>query len=154
MTCGETLRRLAVILAIAGATPALLWFDTANSQTEVRFDHFTTGFRLEGTHRFADCESCHVNGIFEGTPTDCADCHSQASLVRATYQPPTHLPVSTRCDGCHRENVWDVVMRVDHLEVKGSCSSCHNNRVVAGQPPQHIPTTAECDSCHNTRWWR
>lgn len=118
------------------------------------FDHFTTGFRLEGAHRVAECESCHTEGIFSGTPTECAGCHSQANLVRATSQPPTHVPTTDRCNACHRPFSWVPVARFDHLEAMGSCSSCHNNRVVAGQPPMHIATPLECDSCHNTRFWR
>lgn len=132
----------------------LLPFESSSQEAQPTFDHFTTGFRLDGAHRLAECESCHVNGIFAGTPTECGGCHTQASRVRATWQPPRHLMVSERCDACHRPVSWVPVARVDHFEVYGSCSSCHNNIAAPGQPPQHIPTTSECDACHNTRFWR
>ena len=40
--------------------------------TRAPFDHLTTGFELEGKHREATCESCHVNAVFKGTSRDCA----------------------------------------------------------------------------------
>lgn len=136
-----------------GVMPLLLFCST-NSLAKTPFDHFTTGFRLEGAHRFAECETCHSDGSFAGTPTRCGECHAQASRTRATWRPPTHLPTTNSCDSCHRPNTWAPVIRFDHLEVFGTCSSCHNNVIVAGQHPQHIATTSECDDCHNTRMWR
>lgn len=147
-------RLLALAVAIGVAALASLSVSSAGPAAKTQFDHFTTGYRLEGAHRFAECESCHSDGNFAGTPTRCADCHTQASRTRATRQPPTHLPTTDRCDACHRPNAWAPMIRFDHLEVVGTCSSCHNNVITAGQHPQHIPTTAECDSCHNTRTWR
>ena len=36
----------------------------------------------------------------------------------------------------------------DHLNVLGTCSSCHNNVQAIGKPVGHLVTTAECGSCH------
>lgn len=144
-------------LAIAATTVLVLLHlpqNVAHSQSQPTFDHFTTGFRLEGMHRFAECEACHNNGLFTGTPSSCDGCHTQASRIQATRQPPKHINTTERCDACHRPVAWSPVARVDHLEVQGSCSSCHDNFRAGGQPAQHIPTTSECDSCHNTRFWR
>ena len=143
-----------VFLALAAATIGLFAATSNESAAETKFDHLTTGFRLEGAHRVADCESCHSDGLFAGTPTDCVGCHSQANRIRASWQPATHLQTTDRCDSCHRPFSWSPVARFDHLETRGTCSSCHNNRIVAGQHPQHIQTSEECDSCHNTRFWR
>ncbi len=143
-----------VIAACFAVSILLVPFESRSSDAKPTFDHFTTAFRLEGGHRLAECEGCHINGIFAGTPTECVGCHTQASRVRATWQPATHLPVTEQCDACHRPVSWVPVVRVDHLEVQGSCSSCHNNITVRGQHAQHIPTTNECDACHNTRFWR
>lgn len=141
-------------LAVVAAAVLLVSFSPRESIADKAFDHLTTGFRLEGAHRFAECESCHIKGVFDGTPKQCASCHTQASRIQATFQPATHLPVSKRCDSCHRPFSWAPAARFDHLEVRSTCSSCHNNRIVAGQHPQHAPTTQECDSCHNTRSFR
>ena len=142
------------MLALCSATLALFVVASGESAAEPRFDHLTTGFRLEGAHLVADCESCHSDGLFAGTPTDCVGCHAQANRIRATWKPQTHLQTTDRCDSCHRPHSWVPVARFDHFETQTSCSSCHNNRIVAGQHPQHIPTTEQCDSCHNTRFWR
>jgi hypothetical protein len=43
------------------------------AQSAVRnFDHLKTGFALTGFHTNVRCESCHIKGVFKGTPRDCA----------------------------------------------------------------------------------
>lgn len=124
-----------------------------NSIAQSTFDHYATGFRLDGAHRFADCESCHTDGIFAGTPTQCSGCHTQASRINATSKPPVHIMATDRCDACHRPNVWAAVNRVDHLEVQGTCISCHNGQKAGGKPPNHLQTDNQCDNCHRTTAW-
>jgi len=114
------------------------------------FDHFTTAFRLDGAHEFAECESCHVDGLFVGTPTRCSGCHAQGTRVRATPQPPQHIATTEFCDSCHRTNTWAPVIAVDHLETKGTCVSCHDGRHALGKPVDHIPAGNQCDDCHRT----
>ena len=114
--------------ALFGLAMLLLPAVPDQSAAQSNFDHFTTGFRLEGAHRFAECEACHTDGMFEGTPTRCGDCHTQASRMRVAWKPPTHITASDRCDSCHRPNAWVAVARVDHLEVIGTCMSCHNGQ--------------------------
>lgn len=144
-----------LLVAVTTITITLLLpFNSSGQEAQPTFDHFTTGFDLDGAHRFVECEACHVNAVFEGSPTDCVGCHAQGSRIRATWQPPTHLTVNERCESCHRPQAWVPVARVDHLEVQGPCSSCHNNITARGQHPQHIVTTSECDACHNVRFWR
>ena len=154
MPVGKLFRLPLLVLLFSFAGLLLLAKTSSDSVAKTKFDHLTTGFRLEGAPRAAECESCHTDGVFAGTPTNCENCHTQASRIQATWKPPTHLQTSNSCDACHRSFAWVSVARFDHLEVRGTCSSCHNNMIVAGQQPQHIPTTAECDSCHNTRFWR
>ncbi len=124
------------------------------SVAQSKFDHFTTGFRLEGSHRFAACESCHTDGMFSGTARHCAGCHSQSSRSNATSQPQTHITTTNRCDACHRPNTWVGVMRVDHFETRGACYACHNGRKANGKPANHVPAPNTCDDCHNTVAWR
>ena len=45
------------------------------------FDHLTTGFELEGQHKQVKCESCHVDGVFKGTPVACVGCHAPGTRV-------------------------------------------------------------------------
>jgi len=154
MRTRDSIRLPLLCLLASSATMLLLAQMSTDSMAQTRFDHLTTGFRLEGAHRSAECEACHTDGVFAGTPTTCADCHTQASRIRAAWKPPTHLLTTDSCDSCHQPIAWVPVARFDHFEVQSTCSSCHNNMIVAGQHPQHMPTTAECDACHNTRFWR
>ena len=128
----------------------LLLLPAGSGTAQSSFDHFTTGFRLEGAHRFAECEACHTDGLFEGTPTQCAGCHTQASRTQASSQPATHVTTTDRCDSCHRPNAWAGVVRVDHLEVLGTCASCHDGRTATGKPADHVPAGNQCDNCHRT----
>jgi hypothetical protein len=67
------------------------------------FEHIKTGFALTGQHANERCESCHQNGVFKGTPRDCASCHlsgtrwSRGNVVMNQ----NHLPTQLSCDSCH-----------------------------------------------------
>ena len=97
-----------------------------------RFDHLKTGFALRGAHRSVRCESCHVRGIFKGTPKVCAGCHSRASRIAATVKPANHVPSGSECDLCHTPTVWSAA-RFNHntLGIDGTprtCIRCHNGQ--------------------------
>lgn len=115
------------------------------------FDHQDTGFDLTGAHSRAACDSCHVENRFVGTPGQCVGCHSGTGLVAATGQPSHHALTTQNCARCHRAESWAAVTRVDHLEVIGSCTSCHDGVRARGQFIGHIPTVADCGQCHSTR---
>ena len=80
------------------------------------FDHFTTGFPLTGQHLNERCESCHINGIFKGTPRDCASCHtagtrwSRSNVVKGQ----NHFPTQLACDSCHGVQKWSQDIAFDH----------------------------------------
>ena len=83
--------RLRVVLAVLLATAASL----AAAQAPGRdFDHVRTGFPLTGQHTNERCESCHLNGVFKGTPRDCASCHTAgARWARGNVvKPQNHVP--------------------------------------------------------------
>ena len=74
----------------------------AFAQTGVpkNFDHLKTGFALTGAHVQTRCESCHLNGLFKGTPRDCASCHvSGARYARGNVvRPANHVPTTLACE--------------------------------------------------------
>ena len=133
----------ALVLVTAGLVAAV----PAEARTS-SFDHFTTGFDLVGQHKDVPCESCHVGGIFKGTPTDCFSCHAAGSRIGATSKPTNHILSSNDCATCHTPYGWRPVAKFNHINVLGSCSSCHNNNQTVGKSATHIPTTAECNTCH------
>jgi hypothetical protein len=144
--------------SVLGAVAVLLacWAGTgAQAQTpfDSDFDHFTTGWPLEGSHRNVECSSCHVAGIFQGTSRQCIDCHSKGGLVRATPLPLKHIRTTAQCQDCHVETTWAPVWRVDHFQVQGSCSACHNGVIATGKNPTHIASGNNCEDCHSTFAW-
>lgn len=143
----STARLLATGLLFAYLSPTDAF---AQSSIASSFDHYTTGYRLDGEHQFASCESCHADGMFVGTPIDCFGCHTESSRVRASTKPPQHVLTSERCESCHRTSGWVPVTRMDHLEAFGTCVSCHDGRRARGKPPNHVPAGDMCDDCHRT----
>ena len=95
---------------------------------EVNHNQF---FPLTGSHTGLDCESCHINGVFAGTPRDCVGCH------RADYDAtsdPNHAQAGfpTDCESCHTTATW-LGAETDHsfFPLTGShrnldCESCHD----------------------------
>lgn len=156
----ETRILAAVSLYCVGAifaTLALLFLtrpEPASAQgTPRRFDHLTTGFELEGAHRDVPCESCHVAAMFKGTPKDCRGCHAQGSRINALAKPASHILSSESCGECHSTVAWSPADRFDHLQVRGSCASCHNNIQATGKPLDHVASSDTCDTCHTTTAW-
>ena len=144
---------------ILGWVVALLFAFTslqAAAQTSVRdFDHLKTGYALTGVHVSQRCESCHVNGIFRGTPKDCVSCHTMGQrLARAnTVKPAMHVKTDLGCEACHNTKSFGGA-KFNHAGVAdGSCASCHTGATAPGKPATHIPTQASCDACHNTTAW-
>ncbi|WP_455199976.1 cytochrome c3 family protein, partial [Kaarinaea lacus] len=117
------------------------------------FDHLTTGFPLDGSHAILDCEGCHVGGVFDALPKECANCHDG---VFAAGVSSTHIPVTDDCNVCHTSvNFLDASAGLmDHSVIAGTpCSGCHDGVTATGKGPDHLPTTAECDLCHNVNTW-
>ncbi|MEI8299048.1 MAG: hypothetical protein WCH32_13590 [Pseudomonadota bacterium] len=133
----------ATLLGICGLLAPL-----AGHAGTTTFDHFTTGFDLIGQHKSVPCESCHVGGIFKGTPKDCFSCHAAGSRIGATSKPTNHILSGNDCAQCHTPYGWRPVAKFNHINVLGTCSSCHNGVQSVGKPSTHIPTTAECSTCH------
>jgi len=139
--------RTAIGLMLVAAACALLAPAAGRAAAPV-FDHFTTGFELLGLHRDVSCEACHVGGIFKGTPHDCFACHAPSSRVAAIAKPTSHIISNNDCAQCHTPFGFKPVAMFNHLNVFGTCTSCHNGVQSTGKPAAHIPTAAECSTCH------
>ncbi len=118
------------------------------------FNHDETNFPLDFNHALATCESCHLQGIFIGTPRRCADCHSNLGRIKASAPSSRHIRVIGDCDFCHTSDSWTNVARVDHSAVVGSCANCHNGVISTGKHSGHIASTNICDDCHTTFNWK
>ncbi|MCR4305008.1 MAG: hypothetical protein NUV63_12440 [Gallionella sp.] len=146
-------QRIALIFAL----PLLAASHFALAQTTAPgasgFDHIKTGFYLSGAHVQAKCESCHIHGIFKGTPRDCAGCHLAGNRMGATAKPGRHVPSVSPCDSCHRTAGWTPASFSHAGVAPGACATCHNGSTAASKPGSHVLTTASCDSCHRTLAW-
>ena len=127
----------------------------AQGAGQKNFDHLKTGFALTGKHLQTSCESCHQNGIFKGTPRECALCHvsGMRSARGNVVMPQQHLPTRLTCSSCHNTETF-IGAKFNHAGVApGSCQSCHSSGLSTSKPASHIQTTASCDTCHRTNAW-
>ncbi len=115
--------------------------------------HLSTGFPLRGAHEVTRCESCHVRGVFKGTPKDCATCHGPGARISSVTMTPGHPVVAQPCTVCHNQISFTNI-KFDHTNaMPGSCASCHNGMQASGKPAGHVVTTQSCDTCHKTTLW-
>ena len=118
----------------------------------VNFNHDQTTFPLRGLHSNTACESCHINGVFKGTPNTCEGCHSRGGASTATLKPSTHIPTITGCSSCHIAQSW-LPAKFSHSALTQACATCHNGATATGKPTNHLYTRGSCDSCHKTSAW-
>jgi len=112
-------------------------------------DHSQTAFPLTGLHQAVACDSCHLNGQFAGTPSDCFTCHwsrSQDDVWR--------LQIGQQCDQCHSTAGWTVNVQWQHTDPPAnySLAGVHGQQICLTCHPSHQAqgTAATCDACHHT----
>ena len=133
----RVLAAAAMLLLVALAQPA-----AAEQVDYSKFDHMTTGFPLDGQHLNLRCEQCHLNGIFEGTPRQCSQCHVQGNPRSAVFMPTNHIPTPLPCDSCHTTNTFQGTHFAHSNVMPGTCAQCHNNINATGKTPNHVVTSA------------
>ena len=133
---------------------------------------------VDHTQVLGTCGTCHDGVIATGKhPThiasgnNCDDCHTTVAWLPANVRPREHhgqlrqLPQRHRCDrqepaaladherlrGLPQPDGLDAGRTVDHTQVLGSCSSCHNGTIATGQehqPLQHIAAVQRVPQHH------
>ena len=94
-------------------------------------------FPLVGRHAEIACGACHHNGVYQGTPRDCATCHTADT-------PVPHF--AGACENCHSASAWTPAS-FDHTG-QTQCLSCHT----ADKPADHFD--GQCSACHTTSAWK
>ncbi len=155
---------------------------TAQFSTDCSLCHVSTtwnatnyshsGFPLNGSHKTAVCTSCHQNGVYAGTPTQCVACHlNEYNQV----QDPNHLEAgfSTNCEICHgfeaiswegavfdHNLVWPLQgahrtldcteCHANGYNLPQNCYGCHQADYQSAQDPNHITAgfPTQCEGCH------
>jgi hypothetical protein len=131
------------------------------------FDH-ANFFPLNEIHSSIECESCHQDKVFRGTPTECWQCHLEPEIHAGVF--------GLSCFYCHGEGEWvpanlrqhrfplnhgieDQNLQLDCITCHGenyfeySCFSCHDHKFeeieqshkVAGILEQELNS---CVNCH------
>ncbi len=139
----------AMLLAFAS-----LQAQAATKAQDREFNHTSTGFPLVGVHATTACESCHVGGVFVGTPRACDGCHAVGKRVVATPKSVKHIVTDAPCETCHFNTSTFFGARFNHgTALPGQCDNCHNGRISTGKPSNHPATIYSCDNCHRTTSW-
>lgn len=91
----------------------------------------------------------------QGLSSNCMNCHNgDLDLVPGVSKIKgksfTHMATSKACETCHTPQGFSIIPFVDHQEVFGQCSECHNGVIAIGKSEFHSQTDAECDECHST----
>jgi hypothetical protein len=119
--------------------------NTATWNETSAFDHSLTGFALVGKHVEVECESCHTNKRFHGTPSDCVSCHKKDDVHRGGN--------GEQCEECHVARGWEFTnfdhdletrfpLRGAHAQV--ACNVCHK------QPAALVALPITCNECHKS----
>ena len=88
--------------------------------------------------------------------SQCSTCHdgrfSDANVNPGLIIPKSgsHAGTTNMCQACHTTFGFNLIRYVDHTEVFGNCSTCHNGVDAIGKSKSHVITTGECNDCHNT----
>ncbi|HEY3296100.1 MAG TPA: hypothetical protein VGL38_11745 [bacterium] len=121
---------------------------TTNGWDNGNFNHANTGFPLNGRHTTQQCASCHANGNFVNTPSECVACHRDA--YEGAFNPP-HVQgqFSQQCHRCHVAGGWQpstfahssTGYELSGAHVALACRSCH-------QSGPYNRTPQDCYTCH------
>lgn len=125
---------------------------TAQKERWTAVNHDKTNFPLVGKHRTVPCADCHLEGVLEGTPTECEACH-WTRKQDDRYK----LQLGIHCGDCHTPFDWKKIKANswDHGQVTGfplegihktlDCFECHAAGVFSKQP-------RECYFCHREQY--
>jgi hypothetical protein len=118
---------------------------TTSTWLNATFNHNNTPFPLTGAHVSVPCSSCHIGGVYAGTPTDCYSCH-KADYAGTTNPNHTAAGFPTTCATCHTTTSWagatfnHTWFPMNHGNANGVCSTCHTN------PNDY--SVFQCTNCH------
>jgi hypothetical protein len=124
---------------------------TAWRAAKIFHDRF---FPLTGAHATTPCASCHQNGRYAGTPTDCYACH-QADYAATTNPVHASAGFGTTCRDCHSTSAWQP-STFDHERFfpissgphRRACTDCHLTSSYASFDCLHCHTKSDADHDH------
>ena len=143
---------------------------TTSSWKDIRFDHTTTPFPLEGQHadqtclgchsveRFStaisQCSACHVDYHQEALGNDCQQCHDESAWKptlfshEATAFPLWGAHAAIDCIQCHNNEV-----SFQFTAAPETCFDCHEVAFASTGITVHLTAGPDCESCHTLDVW-
>jgi hypothetical protein len=138
---------------------------TSEDWKATTFDHSRSSFQLVGKHSSVQCDQCHSDKIFKGTPQDCTSCHLKDDAHKGIY--------GTDCGQCHNPQDWKSVS-FDHSMTKFpligkhagiACMNCHTTSPASSTPTNCIACHRnddkhagqfgpDCATCHTPEDWK
>jgi hypothetical protein len=158
---GEFVSRMAMLAPDHKPLGCAACHQTKDWHDMTRFDHSTTKFALDGSHRAVLCIDCHkppnlertmLHVNFADAPVACNECHENPHADQFAER-------ALKCVECHNTNKWKPSL-FDHektgFSLKGghehvACGACHQlKREVNGdQVLFYKPTPKACEACHS-----
>ena len=122
---------------------------SAEGWQTIQFDHDETDFGLQNAHLEVSCNSCHLDDLYQNTPTTCNSCHALDDLHRGQR--------GAQCQSCHSDKKWsesiydhdktDFPLRGGHADAL--CSQCHKETSYLDSAELKLqPPSEACSSCH------
>lgn len=121
-------------------------------------------FALTGAHlstgKCATCASCHINGVFNGTPRTCVACHNGDPSRLTVGRGPLHIPTMLiDCDSCHKTITFTTGITMNHLALGTmKCITCHatgtnfaggmERKSLTHERKTPVPTDCSMAGCH------
>jgi len=145
------------------------------SWNEVKFNHKSTGFSLDGRHATIRCASCHSLKDFRDVSASCYTCHTdvhQGKLAKdceRCHTPQSWIMINTEyahagttfpligrhatldCHACHISEIEG-----EFSLIRSECISCHEADFNSALDPPHttLGFGTRCDDCHMMLAWR
>jgi hypothetical protein len=94
------------------------------------FDH-NTFFPLEAKHASIQCDACHADKAFRGTPSECYQCHQEPDIHAGVF--------GFKCYYCHTADAWSPATLQQH-----------NFPLNHGADDQNAQL--QCDTCHGLNY--
>jgi hypothetical protein len=94
-----------------------------------RMDNFNHDeiFLLEERHTEIDCQACHTNLVYRGTPKLCYECHAEPDIHTGFF--------GQKCQYCHNQSKWTPAYLSVHTfplghgsQESSPCQTCHIDR--------------------------
>ncbi len=163
-TIGKLLAVFALIFAGSVCAAECTAYERLHPTYPLTGSHLSTG-------KCYSCGLCHINGIWNGTPRTCIQCHNGDPSRQTIGRSIKHLPtLMIDCAGCHNTTAFNSLTGITQLMIHNQaatmrCDSCHNGSYTSynaqGKSRDHptsstvngvkvLVASVDCNYCHSS----